>query len=70
MSDLERIERYASHARRDAQSARAAVRQLRVQPDFETRAQDTLGVAAIELEEALSAVRQAMQEFTTKPVRV
>ena len=70
MSDLERIDRYATHALRDAQSVRSAVRQLRVQPKFETRAEDTLGTAAIELEEALNAVRQAMQELTTKPIRV
>ena len=70
MSDLERIERYANHARNNATSVRAAVRILRVQPDFETRAEDALKVAEVELEEALNAVRVAMQEFTTKPVRV
>lgn len=70
MSDLERIERYANHARNNAVSVRGAVRMLRVQPDFDTRAEDMLKTAEVELEEALNALRIAMQEFTTKPVRV
>jgi len=70
MSDLERIERYANHARNNAVSTRAAVRLLRVQPDFDTRAEDMLKTAEVELEEALNAIRLAMQEFSTKPVRV
>ena len=70
MSDLERIERYANHARNNATSVRAAVRLLRVQPDFDTRAEDMMKTAEVELEEALSAIRSAMQEFSTKPVRV
>lgn len=70
MSDLERIERYANHARNNAVSTRAAVRLLRVQPDFDTRAEDMLTTAEVELEEALSAIRAAKQEFSTKPVRV
>ena len=69
MSDLERIERYAKHALNDATWVRAAVRQLAVQPDFETRAEDTLNVAAIHLEEALAAVRQALTTFRDKPVQ-
>jgi len=68
MSDLERIERYANHARNNAVSIRGAVRLLRTQPEFETRAEDMLKTAEVELEEALSAVRTAMQEFTTKTV--
>lgn len=70
MSDLLRIEHYATKALNDARWTRNAVRQLRVQPDFETRAQDALKTAEAELEEALNTVRQAMHEFSTKPVRV
>jgi formate-dependent nitrite reductase cytochrome c552 subunit len=70
MSDLERIERYATHAQQDAMAVRGAVRLLRVQPNFETRAQDALKKAEAELEESLQLVRQAQQEFSTKPVRV
>jgi hypothetical protein len=70
MSDLERIERYANHARNNALSARAAVRLLRIRPDFETRAEEGLKVAEVEIEEALSSIRAALQEYTTKPVRV
>lgn len=69
MSDLERIECYARHALNDATWARAAVRQLAVKPDFETRAEDTLNVAAIHLEEALAAVHQAITAFRAKPVQ-
>jgi hypothetical protein len=36
----------------------------------ETRAEDALKKAETELEESLQLVRQAMQEFSTKPVRV
>jgi hypothetical protein len=68
MSDLERIERYARHARNDAINIYGAVRILRSRPTFETNAEDALRLAEEELEASLSAVRKARQEFTTKPV--
>lgn len=66
--DLARIERYARHAVNDAANIVGAVRLLRGQPAFETRAAEILTSAATDLEIALSAVRKAMQEFSTKPV--
>lgn len=66
--DLNRIERHARHAMNSAVSITGAVRILRAQPAFETRAQDQLRCAEAELEAALNAVRNAMQEFSTKPV--
>lgn len=66
--DLERIERYAVHARNNAISIVGAVRLLRARPEFETKAEDALQAAEVELELSLGAVRKAMQEFTTKPV--
>lgn len=68
MSDLERIERYARHARNNAISITGAVRILRSQPAFATNAEDALRSAEVDLELSLDAVRKAMQEFTTKPV--
>jgi hypothetical protein len=69
MSELQRIERHAKHALNDATWAREAARRLTAQPDFETRAEDALNLAAIQLEEALSAVRQAITAFRAKPVQ-
>jgi hypothetical protein len=67
-ADLERIERHATHARNNAISVFGAVRLLRSQPAFETKAQDALKLSEVELETALEAVRKAMAEFSTKPV--
>lgn len=67
-SDLERIERYATHARNNAISVFGAVRLLRSQPTFETKAHNALKLSEAELEIALEAVRKAMTEFSTKPV--
>lgn len=66
--DLERIGRYAHHAMNNAIQITGAVRVLRAQPAFETRAEDQLRCAEAELEAALNAVRGAMREFSTKPV--
>lgn len=66
--DLERIERYARHAVNDAASIIGAVRILRSQPAFETRAADVLSNAETDLQLALNAVRVAAAEFKTKPV--
>lgn len=68
LGDLERIERYSSHALNSAISVMGAVRILRAQPPFETRAEAMLKSAEAELELTLDAVRKAMQEFSTKPV--
>lgn len=67
-ADLERIERYATDARNNAISIMGAVRVLRTQPAFETRAEDSLKLSEAELEIALDAIRKAMTEFSTKPV--
>lgn len=67
-SDLERIERYATHARNNAISVFGSVRLLRAQPAFTSRAEDALRVSEAELETALDAVRKAMNEFSKKPV--
>ncbi len=67
-ADLDRIERYATHARNNAISLFGAVRLLRSQPDFETKAHDALKLSEAELETALEAVRKAMNEFSAKPV--
>lgn len=67
-SDLERIERHATHARNNAISVFGAVRLLRSQPKFDTKAEDALKLSEAELETALDAVRKAMKEFSTKPV--
>ncbi len=67
-ADLDRIERYATHARNNAISITGAVRLLRTQPAFETKAEDALNLSEAELETALDAVRKAMTEFSTKPV--
>jgi phosphate uptake regulator len=66
-SDLERIERYATHARNNAISITGAARILRFRPPFETRAEDALRMAEVDLETALTAVRMAMAEYNTKP---
>ena len=67
-ADLERIERNATRARNDAITAYGAVRLLRVQPGFETKAMEALKLSEVELETALDAVRKAMTEFSDKPV--
>lgn len=69
MSDIERVERYAMHALNDAVWVRSAVRQLAVRPDFETRAEDALITAEIQLQEALSAVRETITAFRGKSVQ-
>lgn len=67
-ADLERIERYARHALNNVISIKGAVRLLRSQPKFETTAEAQLRAAEAELETTLNAVREAMTEFSTKPV--
>lgn len=67
-SDLEMIERKATWARNDAIAAYGAVRLLRVQPGFETKAMEALKLSEVELETALDAVRKAITEFADKPV--
>jgi hypothetical protein len=68
VSDLDRIERYATRALNDARSLRQSVRLIRTQPNFETRAEDAMKTAETELSASLDAVRQALREFSTKPV--
>lgn len=65
--DLERIERYSTHARNNAISVFGSVRLLRSKPAFDTRAEEALKLSEAELETALDAVRKAMTEFSTKP---
>jgi hypothetical protein len=45
-----------------------AVRIIRSQPDFETKAEDAMKSAEAELEHALKVVRDARKQFSTKPV--
>jgi hypothetical protein len=66
--DLERIERHATHARNCAINITGAVRLLRGRPAFDTKADDMLRLSENELETALSAVRKAMAELSSKPV--
>ena len=67
-SDLERIERHATHARNCAINITGCVRILRGKPAFNTKAEEALKLSENELETALAAVRKAMSEFSTKPV--
>lgn len=66
--DLERLERYATHARNDAISIVGAALVLRTRPPFETRAEEALRIAEGELETALDAIRRAMREYNLKPI--
>lgn len=66
---LSRIHRSATLARNDAGDVRRNVRMLKAIPGFETRAQDMIKRAKVELMEALSIIDQAETEYTNKPTQ-
>lgn len=60
------IEHRAHAVAYNAREITAAVNMLPGRPDFETRAEEKLGIAEVELADALDAVRFARQVYAEK----